>query len=185
MSRDDAQEPARTKEDLDTFVQAFHYETEMLLSQGLLYLDHGREIADDRSEGKQVVADALLDSILNRLRAFDAFFDPCGKRVEKTDAIASDMANRWESRPTLRSETRKNINVRLSHLTYIRPREHAWEIGIMIGEALEAIRDFMHATLVSDESRNQLLKSVESTLDDWGDRNRIHTSQEHGHAFRA
>lgn len=185
LSPNNAQRPARSQKELDRFVQVFHYEVEMLRSQGLLYLDHGREVAEDRSDGRQVVADALLDSLLNRLRAFDAFFGLVWRK--DTDAIASDpdLTNGWEEGQILLPATYTSICRRLSHLTYDRPPEHVWHIGIMIRKALEAVRDFLRATLVDDGNWNDRLNDIECDLANWGERDCIRTSRERGHAYRA
>lgn len=185
MPRNDAKRPARSEGEIERFVRTFHYEVDMLVSQGLLYLDHGREIAEDHNNPMRHTVDALLDSILNRLRAFDEFFSSRNAKFDH-DARASDLALtvKWElRRPILDCDTRTRISRQPSHLTYDRPDEE-WGIGLMIREALEMIGKFLRTTRVDDAKWDRLLEKVNRTLDDWGDRGKIRTARKR-HAFHA
>jgi hypothetical protein len=133
------------------------YEIATLTAQGLCYLQVGNVIAHSHWSP---AADALLESLLDRLRAFDEFFSNHKAPGNKDDVVAKDVAPGWKKRRTLRSHERKAINWRLSRFASKRPAEPTWQIGDMVHRALEASARFLK------EPELQALSDVAGQVDD-------------------
>jgi hypothetical protein len=164
--------------DLKDLATSFSFEVGVLVSQGRLYLDEGKSLAEDK-ERLYPAADALLDAILVRLRSFDSFLRNIASHG--TEAVARHVVPQWQARKTLTRDQRTMINVRVAHLTYERPGVHEWPIGKMIRLTLEVIRDFIAAAGSPPEWASRQ-GEVNDWLDNWGDRDRIWTENDnHAH----
>lgn len=98
-------------------------------------------------------------------------------------SLASDVTT-WQAAGFLTEDERSAINVRVAHLTYLRPHEHDWAIGRMIRLALETIAAFIKAVGTAGHDGWDYRRSeVERTLADWGDRGGVRTNNDR-HAHR-
>jgi len=155
--------PAMNAAEKKEVEQSFWYEAGTLVSQGLLYLERGAEFAADPET--YAAADALFESILTKLRSLDSFFQNMGRFP--TDADADDLVPGY-SQTILTSSERRQINVRVAHLTYLRPPAHAWDIGEMVRRGLEACAAFMKAAGVAGRDNwSTRLAEIEQTLKAW------------------
>ncbi len=167
--------------DIEQLKRSVSYECGTLISQGLLYLREGAQLAADTAH-LYPAADALLESLLTKLRSLDAFFS--NFEVRATDAIASDLAPGWAPFAILTPDERKMINVRIAHLTYLRPTEHEWEFGLMIRRALETMKRFIETAGPNNvHDGEQRLKELEAVLANWGDLDDVKTKNDN-HAYR-
>lgn len=157
------------------------YEAGTLVSQGLLYLGEGAALAADK-ERLYPTADALFDSLLTKLRTLDGFFQNFSSKA--TDAVASDLAPGWPATPILTPDQRKKISVRIAHLTYLRPIDHEWDIGVMIRTALETMHQFIQAAGPATVDAGQYrLDEIAAVLAAWGDFDQVKTKNDI-HAYR-
>ena len=126
------------------------------------------------------VADALFDSLLTKLRALDSFFQNIGDR--DTDGVANDLGA-WEERKMLPNDVRRSINVRIAHITTLRPKAHHWEVGKLIHAALVMIGDYMDAVGVAGRHKWKNRRAeVASVLTAWGDLDAVLTdNDQHAH----
>jgi len=138
------------------------YEIATLAAQGLLYLRVGNVIAHSQWSP---AADALLESLLHRLRALDDFFSNRTEPGNKDDVVAKDLAPGWKKRRTLHTGERKAINWRLAHFTSDRPVEPTWQIGDMVHRALEASARFLKEPEL--QTLSDVAKQVDDALASW------------------
>lgn len=172
---------APSPDDIKQLQHSVWYETGTLVSQGLLYLREGAALAAD-ADRLYPTADALFDSLLTKLRTLDGFFQNFSSKP--TDAVASDLAPQWPATPILTPDERKKISVRIAHLTYLRPIDHEWDIGVMIRKAMETMRDFIQAAGAANVYAGQYrLDEIGSVLAEWGDLDQVKTKNDN-HAYR-
>lgn len=90
----------------------------------------------------------------------------------------------WPPTQILTTDERRGVSVRIAHLTYLRPIEHEWEIGLMIRKALETMRDFIQAAGPANVYAGQFrLDEINEVLADWGDLDQVKTRNDN-HAYR-
>lgn len=168
-------------EDIEQLQHSVWYEAGTLVSQGLLYLREGAALAADK-ERLYPTADALFDSLLTKLRTLDSFFRNLSSKA--TDAVASDLAPGWPARPILTDGQRKKISVRIAHLTYLRPVDHEWDIGVLIRTALETMHQFIQVAGPANVYAGQYrLDEIAAVLAEWGDLDEVKTKNDN-HAYR-
>lgn len=177
-----------TKKEVEQLEETFWYEVGTLISQGLLYLRRGEEFAADIKKypygdpaAMYPVADALFDSLLTKLRALDSFFQNIGDW--DTDGIAKDLGA-WKKREMLPKDVRRRINVRIAHITTLRPKAHHWEIGKLVHAALLMIANYMDEVGVAGRHKWKERRSeVAAVLAAWADLDDVVTENDR-HAHR-
>lgn len=172
---------SRTPEELEQLGLSVSYEAGTLLSQGILYLRDGAALAKPTNR-MYPTADALFDSLLTKLRSLDGFFT--NQRHRPTDAIAKDLVPTWQPRGILSSDERTTINVRIAHLTYLRPAAHEWDIGLMVRKALETMSAFIQAAGPDAVDNGQYrIDEITRELNQWNDLDEVKTKNDN-HAYR-
>lgn len=136
------------------------YELLLFRSTSIRYIRDGAAIAAAGLPD----ADALLESVLTRLRALDSFYGL--GRAKATDALAEDICDDWtRARVITGKGMRRAINTRLEHLVYGRSANFDWPIGEMVHRGLEVTSAFLKQAKRS--ALKPALVEIERALAGW------------------